>query len=191
MPNAPPTCREALITPEAMPARVRSTAAMPVDETAGIVSAMPAPIRIWNGQIALNDEDTSSRESPSSPIDAISMPAVISVRGPTRAFSRPPIGATIRIIMVIGSARTPACCGVVALDVLEVEREVVDDAEEADADEGDHHARGAERAPLEEAQRDHRIGVAALPLEEAGHQREPDADERQACMPTPTSARWS
>ena len=53
MPRAPPTWREALITPEAMPAFVRSTAAMPVAETAGIVSAMPAPISTWNGQIAL------------------------------------------------------------------------------------------------------------------------------------------
>ena len=53
MPSAPPTWREALITPEAMPAFVRSTAAMPVAETAGIVSAMPAPISIWKGQIAL------------------------------------------------------------------------------------------------------------------------------------------
>ena len=39
------------------------------------------------------------------------MPKVISALGPTRAFSRPPIGATIRIIIVIGSERTPACCG--------------------------------------------------------------------------------
>ena len=53
IPSAPPTWREALMTPEAMPAFVRSTAAMPVADTAGIVSAMPAPIRIWNGQIAL------------------------------------------------------------------------------------------------------------------------------------------
>jgi hypothetical protein len=35
----------ALITPEAIPDLSRFTAAMPVAETAGMVSAMPAPTR--------------------------------------------------------------------------------------------------------------------------------------------------
>jgi len=44
-PSAPPTWRLALITPEAIPDRSRSTAAMPVADTAGMVSAIPAPTR--------------------------------------------------------------------------------------------------------------------------------------------------
>jgi hypothetical protein len=43
----------ALITPEAIPDRSRSTAAKPVADTAGMVSPIPAPTRMENGQIAL------------------------------------------------------------------------------------------------------------------------------------------
>ena len=46
IPSAPPTWREALTTPEAIPARARSTAPIAVDVTEGMVIAMPDPTRI-------------------------------------------------------------------------------------------------------------------------------------------------
>ena len=53
IPSAPPTWRDALITPEATPALAWSTAPIAVAADAGIVEARPMPSSIWNGQIAL------------------------------------------------------------------------------------------------------------------------------------------
>ena len=50
-------------------------------------------------------------ESPTRPTVAVSMPNVMSVRGPILGPSLPAIGATNRIIIVIGSVRTPASIG--------------------------------------------------------------------------------
>ena len=52
-----------------------------------------------------------TNESPNRPIDAENIPTVISHRGPTRPDRRPPIGATNRIIIVVGSVRRPAWIG--------------------------------------------------------------------------------
>ena len=52
-PSAPPTCREALTTPEAMPARAGSTELMATPVVVGIVMETPAPTKMNDGKITV------------------------------------------------------------------------------------------------------------------------------------------
>ena len=109
MPIAPPTCRDALITPEAMPACVRSTADMPSAEVDGMVSARPAPSSTKNGQIGVvrradvhlgqAEQGDRGREHAGRASSARSR------RGSSAGRRR---ARRARIISVVGSVRTPA-----------------------------------------------------------------------------------
>ena len=63
-PSAPPTCREALTTPEAMPARVGSTEPIATPVVVGIDIDTPAPTKMNDGKITVQyDESIESRVS--------------------------------------------------------------------------------------------------------------------------------
>ena len=107
-PSAPPTCREALTTPEAMPARAGSTEPIATPVVVGIDSETPAPTKMNDGKMTVQyDESIESRVSDASPSDMTTIPPTISGRGPMRPESLPAIGAISITISVIGSVRTP------------------------------------------------------------------------------------
>ena len=191
MPIAPPTCREALITPDAMPARVRSTADMASADVDGMVSARPAPSSTKNGQICVVRR-----------ADVHLGQAEQGDRGREHAdqHHRPRADAGVqpagdgRDDQDHQRRRQRADAGLerrVALDVLEVQGDEVDRAEEREADEADHERGDGEGAACEEAQRQHRLRRAQLPHHEGHQQREP---RRRAGRGSPATARsgcWS
>ena len=165
-PSAPPTWRDALTTPEAMPAVSGSTEPIATPVVVGIVIEMPAPTQTNDGKITVQyDASIESRVSDASPSDMTSMPADHQRPRPDAgrelAGERRDRASTMQRHRQRAHARLQRR---VAAHVLEVEREEVDDPEHREADERDRRstATSNERA-AEERERDHRIRLARTP----------------------------
>ena len=100
------------------------------------------------------------------------------IRAPIRPTMRPETIADTTTARVEASCRRPASVGGIALNVLHVEAQEEDHAEEAEADCETDQVRAEEGQVPEEAQLEHRALDPGLPEAEDDQRRQPDHDQR-------------
>ena len=111
VPMVPPTCIAVDCRPPATPAR--ETGALPTMTSVAptMTGDSPRPRRANQAIVSFRDEARPIRDRPKHARAAISMPATIGQRAPTRVITRPETGAPIIIMAVIGSSRPPVATG--------------------------------------------------------------------------------
>ena len=103
-----PTCRNVLLTPDAMPAACLTTP-IAVDASGGFTRPAPMPATMKPGIRCVHSEAGSRPRMSSTPAPTGSSPGPTSIRAGTRAESRPAGIAASSVAPVIASSRSPVC----------------------------------------------------------------------------------